>query len=647
MGEDLRDACAGATACNGTGQCFAKAVAATCGNDYECASGSCVDGVCCSSACDGGCRACVASRTGEADGTCAAVFAGTDPNNTCDGANALACDGNGECFTKTLGDSCNAAYECTSGQCIDGVCCESECDGTCKTCNGVTPGTCLDLASAEDVGTCDSDTTASGCSPAPCACDSEATCKPSGAVACDPEQSGQCALGPCLGGTCCTSACADGCMSCSSAQTGGTPGACLPVAAGTDPANACSGTSASLACDGSGACYDKENGEACTNANQCVSNFCADGVCCDAACGGACRVCDGAGTNAPGANAGVCTVVSQGQDPDNECSGGAACNGSSGCYSKAAGTACSNNFECTNGVCCGGTCRYGLAAMTSPTTQDLRDVWVVSASKAWAVGNAGTVLEWNGTSWSIVAAGLTTNDLHAVNGSSSSNVIAVGEAGTILRYNGSNWSVLSSGVTANLNGVWVGSTTLAYAVGNAGTIRKWSGSAWSSMTSPYAGNILDIWGDGSNFYAAGHTPSGIACSAKAVLQLSSGTWSTVTEPTFCPEQVTSAGGVVFATGFSRNISCGPTPSTSVWGRFVNGTWETSSLTHAMSLWSTSSAVYYVTSACNAPRAGYLNVGETSTRSWPAGSPITSMIGVSGVSSCPTFAVGNGGSIRRF
>ena len=59
------------------GVCTDKSfVGETCGGDSQCYSGSCVDGVCCESACEGICEACSASKTGQADGSCAPIVAG-------------------------------------------------------------------------------------------------------------------------------------------------------------------------------------------------------------------------------------------------------------------------------------------------------------------------------------------------------------------------------------------------------------------------------------------------------------------------------------------------------------------------------------------------------------------------------------------
>jgi hypothetical protein len=67
------------------------------GADANCASGQCADGVCCTTACGGFCQACTAALKGYgADGTCASIAAGSDPQNECPGGNND-CNGGGVC----------------------------------------------------------------------------------------------------------------------------------------------------------------------------------------------------------------------------------------------------------------------------------------------------------------------------------------------------------------------------------------------------------------------------------------------------------------------------------------------------------------------------------------------------------------------
>ena len=74
-------------------------------------------------------------------------------------------------------------------------------------------------------------------------------------------------------------------------------------------------------------------------------------------------------------------------------------------------------------------------------------MWGSSGSNVFAVGDSGTILHYDGSSWSAMSSG-TTNYLYGVWGSSGSDVFAVGDAGTILHYDGSSWSAMSSGTTS-------------------------------------------------------------------------------------------------------------------------------------------------------------------------------------------------------
>jgi hypothetical protein len=95
-----------------------------------CASRNCVDGVCCESAsCTGPCKSCNVSGR---EGTCVLAQAGTEVPNSC--LSGQACDGSGNCKT-TNGQACSTASACASGFCVDGVCCNNSCNGTCVSCN--------------------------------------------------------------------------------------------------------------------------------------------------------------------------------------------------------------------------------------------------------------------------------------------------------------------------------------------------------------------------------------------------------------------------------------------------------------------------------------------------------------------------------
>ncbi|MBI4700864.1 MAG: hypothetical protein HY744_06825 [Deltaproteobacteria bacterium] len=108
-----QDCAAGFQCDQGSKSCVAKQkkpAGESCQVAGECASGYCPaqDGVCCASACDGPCQACVKAKTGQGAGTCAPVLAQTDPDdecalsNTCDGAGS--CGGGYHLWSKRFGD---------------------------------------------------------------------------------------------------------------------------------------------------------------------------------------------------------------------------------------------------------------------------------------------------------------------------------------------------------------------------------------------------------------------------------------------------------------------------------------------------------------------------------------------------------------
>ena len=105
------------------------------------------------------------------------------------------------------------------------------------------------------------------------------------------------------------------------------------------------------------------NGEGCTTASAatCASGNCVDGVCCDiAACTGACKSCNVAGSE------GTCVLAKAGTEVAGSCADGLACDGSGSCKTKngqpcAAASACASGF-CADGVCCDGACTGACAS---------------------------------------------------------------------------------------------------------------------------------------------------------------------------------------------------------------------------------------------------------------------------------------------
>ncbi len=91
----------------------------------------------------------------------------------------------------------------------------------------------------------------------------------------------------------------------------------------------------------------------------------------------------------------------------------------------------------------------------------------------------------------------TDSALYDIWGSSRENIFAVGENGTILRYNGFSWSHSASGTTLQLSGIWGSAADDIYAVGDKATLLHYDGVRWSPVAHPLSGTgfpLYDVWG---------------------------------------------------------------------------------------------------------------------------------------------------------
>ena len=388
---DLYDNCAKCEVCDGAGSCaFVES-----GFDplEECAdqgAGTCDQ--------DGTCDGAGQCRLYEAETVCwtHSCNAGyIDPDHICDGFGECVdladefcggiicddeglfcrenCDNDGHClqgyFCEDAGPAawlckpkletgwlCDADHECQTNFCTDTVCCESACAGPCRKCDleasvpaelmvaiqnaAFAPDPILATVGDKvtfynfdavthrvmaDGGAFDS---------APLAPGAEWTLTVS-SVGSFPYH---CSLHPAMTGTLVVQA-----------QDSTPDGGCRDHLSGTDPEDGCG----LYHCNGSGSCKNDCDtdadckpghwcdgatcvaktalGDPCSASNQCGSGICNtnDNVCCDDVCGDACESC-----KLPGLQ-GTCTVIADGQDPENECAGtglcGGTCNGANQC----------------------------------------------------------------------------------------------------------------------------------------------------------------------------------------------------------------------------------------------------------------------------------------------------------------------------
>lgn len=260
-------------------------------------NGSCADGFCCSTPCDGQCDVCSQALGSPANGTCAPALEAYPGAPACPAD--FACNGKAS-FCPNV---CTTDADCSLGF-------------FCGYSGAV--GRCLPQKNIGDV----------------CVASAKGDCVEDGCRVCK--------SGDCVDGFCCTEACGGGCDACSVAAGASSDGTCtvLPLRSplGQCGVNQCDGVHGACSstcvvdldcaqgyyCDAEGACQPQgKAGTACAGSEQCATSLsCVDGVCCNSGCAGQCEAC-----NEPG-HVGTCVPVSgTPRAPRSDCVGKAPCKG--------------------------------------------------------------------------------------------------------------------------------------------------------------------------------------------------------------------------------------------------------------------------------------------------------------------------------
>ncbi len=318
--------CQAGNYCDSRNICVAKLTQGACQTSNQCASGYCVDGVCCNSPCTGQCEACdVASAVG----TCSPVPANEGPRGTrpaC-GSDGTVCGGvcNG-----TLTTACaypGSSQECRAASCTNNVATlAANCTGL-GSCPAKKTQQCSPYACDATEPACAGD-----CLTVPCPSGkycSAGICfdKLDDGVVCNGSAPGECKSGYCVDGVCCGSACPGQCQACD--VPGPTLGTCTTLTSGAPHGSRspCSGTGTCAAtCDGTSATSCTYPGAS----KPCAPGSCSNGTATDP------TTCD---------SAGACTTVTT-----TDC--GAYVCGATACKTTCASvTDCAYGNWCQNGQC--------------------------------------------------------------------------------------------------------------------------------------------------------------------------------------------------------------------------------------------------------------------------------------------------------
>lgn len=153
-----------------------------------------------------------------------------------------------------------------------------------------------------------------------------------------------------------------------------------------------------------------------------------------------------------------------------------------------------------------GTTWTPAAGFGTVTDQDLRAVWASADDDAWAVG-AGTVLHWNGTSWSSLAPPRPSGDplgiMRAVWGSGRNDVYMGGDGqGAFYHWDGSAWTQVTAAAAMFADSEFVAGISGSGpndvdVIGSQGNIIHWDGTEWS-FSALYNYNLGQPAGSGPN-----------------------------------------------------------------------------------------------------------------------------------------------------
>ena len=156
--------------------------------------------------------------------------------------------------------------------------------------------------------------------------------------------------------------------------------------------------------------------------------------------------------------------------------------------------------------------------MTVPANFPLHGIWGLTADNLYAVGWMGCLLHYNGDQWQQLRGGIIderngrfkacaeNTPLFAIDGNSQGEAWAVGDDGIILHFDGVQWQSEISPTRINLRAVACAEHNIVYAAGGEGTVLKRDASGvWSQLDCPLGSGFTTmlVQDDGSLLLGGG------------------------------------------------------------------------------------------------------------------------------------------------
>ena len=126
-----------------------------------------------------------------------------------------------------------------------------------------------------------------------------------------------------------------------------------------------------------------------------------------------------------------------------------------------------------------------------PADNRLHGIWGTSPNNIYVIGDDATILHFDGDAWSICYKGEVDVAFLAITGFGSHDIFVVGDNGTALRFDGVNWQRMETGTQYELYAIWGLDPGHVLAVGGAGVVLRWNGEQWRLFN---AGTDNDLYG---------------------------------------------------------------------------------------------------------------------------------------------------------
>ena len=131
---------------------------------------------------------------------------------------------------------------------------------------------------------------------------------------------------------------------------------------------------------------------------------------------------------------------------------------------------------------CRADCQGRFTKMQTPTARALLVVWT-TGKDAWAAGESGTVIRYDGTTWTDISPNTTTNVRHLW--ASGPNDVYIGGQALLRRWDGTSWTNVNPGF-GFVNGIWGSAANDVYVVGTVGNtgihVEHFNGATWTPIT---------------------------------------------------------------------------------------------------------------------------------------------------------------------